>query len=505
MRYLNTLLLTILAAFAPIYLEAQETGNRASGLELNIEASGTVASGDYAPLWLSSNKYGLSSIESSSNYERLSVIRTIDNDSLRTWRLGYGADVAVAFNAARTLVIQQAFAEVGWKKAKLTIGAKEQPIMLKNRWLTSGALLLGTNARPIPQARLDIDYFNFPGCKGWWKWKLWGSYGKTMDGSWQRSYVEEAQTRYTGNVLYHEKALYWQFGKKDCCVPLTFDIALQMATEFGGKTYNTANTPGLDEKHPSNFKAYMNALLCSGSDTRDGAYANTEGNHVGSYNMALTWHGEGWKVKGYFERLFEDQSMMTVQYGIDDHLVGVEAQLPRNPFVSSLAVEHLSTRIQSGAVYHDVATNLPDAMNGRDEYYNHHIYSGWQHFGYNMGTPLLTSPIYNSRQTGWDKRMGDLYCYNNRVRAWHLALAGDPTEEINYRVLLSFTRNWGTYTYPLQDMTKQQYLLAEVGYAPERWNKTWNFTLGLAYDNGKLLGNSFGSQLTVRKTINLCK
>lgn len=505
MKHLFTLLSLMLMSTLPARLAAQGENSRASGLSLNIEASGTASSGDYAPLWLSSNKYGLSSVNSFSNYERMSVIRSIENDSLRSWRLGYGADVAVALNAARTLVVQQAFAEVGWKKAQLTIGAKEQPIMLKNRMLTSGALLLGNNARPIPQVRVDIDYFQFPWTNGWWKWKLWGSYGKTFDGEWQRSYVGENRTRYNGNAFYHEKALYWRFGKEDYMVPLTFDISLQIATMFGGKTYNLANQPGVDVKQPSNFKAFTNALLCSGSDTYDGAYANTAGNHVGSYNMALTWHGEGWKVKGYFERLFEDQSMMTVQYGIDDHLLGIEAELPKNPFVSSVAVEHLSTRIQSGAVYHDVATNLPDAMNGRDEYYNHHLYSGWQYYGYSMGNPFLTSPIYNSKQTDWDKRWGDLYCYNNRIQAWHLAFAGNPTDEINYRVLLSFTKNWGTYTYPFKDMAKQQYTLAEIGYAPNRWEKTWNFTLGLAYDHGKLLGDSFGSQLTVRKTIHLCK
>ncbi len=503
MKLTRTVFIGSLLILSALNLSAQEDGKLTSGMELGVEVSGTAASGDYAPLWLTGNKYGLSSIENWSNYERVSLMRTSDNDSLRNWRRGYGVDLAFTFNSARTFVVQQAFVEFGFKKANLIIGSQEHPILLRNQALTSGGLSLGINARPIPQIRLDFDYFTFPGTKGWWKWKLWASYGVLTDGKWQKKFAEETYdrvTRYTDNTMYHEKALYWKFGKEDCDVPLTFDIGLQIATQFAGKTHNVNVQPGVDQKHPSGFSAYMDALLCSGSDSYDGAYANTAGNHVGSYNMALTWHGDGWKVRGYFERLFEDQSMLTVQYGIQDHLVGLEAELPKNPVLTGVVVEHLSTYTQTGAVYHDEATGLPDKMNGRDDYYNHKMYSGWQFYGFGMGHPFLTSPIYNDGNSR--EHMGKLEFYNNRVKAWHVGLSGNPSDEVGYRVLMSFTRNWGTYVYPFQDMTKQQYLLAEANYKPH-WAKNWSGTLGISYDHGDLLGNSFGGQLTLRKTFNL--
>ena len=300
--------------------------------------------------------------------------------------------------------------------------------------------------------------------------------------------------------MYHEKALYWKFGKEDCAFPLTFDIGLQMGTQFAGKTHNMYAQRGNDLQHPTGFSAYMDALLCSGSDVTDGPNPNTAGNHVGSYNMALTWHGDGWKVKGYFERLFEDQSMLTVQYGIQDHLVGVEAELPKNPVLTGIVVEHLSTYTQTGPVFHDESPQLSDKMNGRDDYYNHNMYSGWQFYGYGMGHPFLTSPIYN--EGGEREKMGRLQFYNNRVKAWHFGFSGNPCDEVGYRILMSFTRNWGTHVYPFQDMMKQQYVLAETNYKPH-WAKDWSGTLGLSYDHGDLLGNSFGGQLTIRKTFNL--
>ena len=130
MKPTKTVLLSSLLLLSASNLKAQEGNNLTSGLELGVEVSGTVASGDYAPLWLSSNKYGLSSIENWSNYERVSLMRKSNNDSLRNWRRGYGADLAVAFNSARTFVVQQAFVEFGYKKANLIIGSQEHPILM---------------------------------------------------------------------------------------------------------------------------------------------------------------------------------------------------------------------------------------------------------------------------------------------------------------------------------------------------------------------------------------
>ncbi|MBP5618864.1 MAG: hypothetical protein J6X23_00220, partial [Bacteroidaceae bacterium] len=72
MKPTKTVLLSSLLLLSASNLKAQEGNNLTSGLELGVEVSGTVASGDYAPLWLSSNKSGLSSIENWSNYERVS-------------------------------------------------------------------------------------------------------------------------------------------------------------------------------------------------------------------------------------------------------------------------------------------------------------------------------------------------------------------------------------------------------------------------------------------------
>ena len=496
---LFTSLCTMLAGTAFAQTDSTRTAVVLGQTTALLETSVTAASGDFAPLWLTANRYGLSSAEPFSNYERAAIGRSISHDDGRRWGMGYGLDLAVAFGHERTFVLNEAFVEGRFKKLGLTLGAKRQPLEVQDAELTSGALSLGANARAIPQARLDVDWFSIPGTRGWWQWKLHGSFGLTTDGRWQEAWTNP-NMRYTRHVLYHEKALFWRFGRTDV-LPLTYELGLQMATQFGGTTYNALGR-GFDAPmtlhHGSGLRAFWNALTCQGSDRSDGLQPNTAGNVLGSYVMALDYHGSGWHARAYFERYFDDQSMLTVQYGIRDMLIGAEAWLPRNAYVSKAALEYITTTNQSGAVYHDSSPNMPEKMNGRDDYYNHNLYAGWQHYGMAIGSPLLTSPLYN-KAFGQE---GTLRFLNNRVKAWHIALAGDPTAEWHWRAMLTLTRNWGTYNHPFADRLRQTYAMAEATYKP-RWSHGWQATLAAALDHGKLIGNSFGGQLTIAKTLKI--
>lgn len=482
----------LLLSLTPLMSMAQDE-NLTEGLEISAEAQASL-SDDKTPLWLNANKYGLSSLEKSNGYLRSSAIRPLEADKNREWKWGYGLDLAVAANYTSSFIIHQAYGELGWKKMKLTLGAKEQTALMKNMELSSGAMSCGWNARPIPQARLDIDWFDIPRTHGWWKWKLYGSYGMTTDGNWQKSFTTRT-FRYTGNTLYHEKALYWKFGKEDSKIPITFELGLQMQAQFGGKTLNATGRGyhyATTIKHPVNFNAFLNALLAQGSDETDGVDKNTSGNHMGSWNMRLSYYGADWNIGARFERYFEDQSMMFIQYGIYDHLLGIDVSINKSRLISTITIEHLSTTNQSGAIYHDFTVNIPEKMNGIDNYYNHHLYSGNQHWGQAIGNPLLTSPIYNED--------GIITFHNNRVKAWHIGLSGDPYNWIHWRALATLTRNWGTYLAPYDDVLKQNHFLFEVTVKPY-FTKYWHFGLSFGLDHGKTVGNNKGFQLTVSRVL----
>lgn len=499
------LCLIICMVFLPFCMLAEEEAdstrrNWLHETEATIEASVTASTGDFAPLWLTANRYGLGSVRPHSAYLRANLERDIANDTARDWRLGYGVDLAIAFGHERTGILQQAYIEGAWKKIRLTLGAKQQPMETQNPELSSGELTLGINARPIPQARLDIDWFPFPWTKGWWQWRIFGSFGWMTDGRWQEGWVQEGK-RYARHTLYHDKALYWRFGRPDV-FPLTYEFGLRMATQFGGDCYNirserTNQGQMANYSYARGFKAYWQALTVQGSDNTDGSNPNVAGNTLGSYIMQLRYHGSHWQARAYWERFFEDHSMLTVQYGIRDMLIGAEVTMPRNPFLTSAVLEFMTSTDQSGAVYHDETPNLPDKMAGRDNYYNHNLYAGWQHYGQAIGNPFITSPLYN-KAFGSDHI---LRFNNNRVKAWHIALSGDPSPHWHWRAKASFTRNWGTYYYPLPDILRQSYAMAEAAYRTRP--SDWQLALAVGLDHGTLIGNSFGAQLTISKSLSL--
>ncbi len=466
--------------------------------DLTLSASATASGGTFAPLWLTANRHGLGSVRPTSGMLRATLERQPDADSTRRWQLAYGLDVAVTAGHERTFVPQQYYVAARRGLFTLTLGARQQHLVTQDDRLAGGAMSLGINARPLPQARLDIDWFAIPGTRGWWHWRMHGSYGLFTDGAWQRQWG--SRWRYATGTLYHEKALYWRIGREDR-LPLTYEIGLRMATQFGGTSYNifTDRNPQTTYRHATGPDAFVDALLCRGSDATDGSDPNTAGNHLGSYVMQLKWQAPAWQARVYWERYFDDQSMLTVQYGIRDMLLGGEVTLPRNSYVSKVVVEWLTTRDQTGAVYHDATPSMPDKMNGRDDYYNHLLYAGWEHYGQTLGHPFLTSVLYNDVLDASHM----LHFRNTRVRALHVGLAGQPTAEIEWRALMSLTRNWGTYERPLlPDPRRQAYLFGEATYSPAS-ARGWQFTLGVGVDRGRLLGNSTGAQLTIARRLHL--
>lgn len=478
--------------------QAQTLSSLTEGVSLNLEASTTTSTGDYAPLWLSSNRQGLISPYANSSYERVGLFRDASTDSVKKWRIGYGLDITLNQNAQTKLFAHQAYLEIQRNIFTLTLGSKEREIDLRNNQLTSGGLSLGINAQPIPMARLDIDYFSVPGTHDWLQLKGRIGYGMTTDGSWQKNWVENTSTRrYTSNILYHEKAGYLKIGKETASIPLILEAGIQMFTQFGGTNYN-AQGRGIDDHsdivNKENLSAFWHAFWPFGSsDTTDGTMSNVAGNMLGSWNMAISWKQNDWMLRGYFEHFFEDHSQLFTQYGVYDHLLGFETKLPSNPYVSNIVIEHISSKDQSGAVYHDNTSTMPEQISARDNYYNHIIYSGWQNYGMAMGSPLLTSPIYNKLHT--------LHFQNNRVQAWHFGLSGAPSKEISWRTMFTWTKNWGTYCSGW-DPTIETHFLGEINYMP-RWAETWSGTIATSYSHGSIIGNTEGIQLTIRKAISL--
>lgn len=490
----------LLAASLMLTLGAQAQVSRlGENVEYEVEASEMGATGHTAPLWFSANRHGFSSIENTSGYVRAAIERKIDTDSAHHWKFGYGVDVAVPYGFTSKWVVQQLYGEAQWHKFRVSFGSKERTQEFKDDKLSTGGMTFSTNARPIPQLRAELaDWWNITGHAHFLSIKGHAAYGMMTDGDWQERFVggEDSNKIFAKKTLYHSKAGYFKLGDERR-FPLTGMFGLEMVAMFSGEVWNVADRAGTSNTNfdshvvmSHGIRDFIDAFIPGGSDVNDGAYANAAGNQLGSWVFSLDWTAPTWSLHGYLDHYFDDHSQMFFQYGWVDNLVGIEARLPKNPFVSTIVYEHLNTSDQSGSVYHDATNVLPLQISGKDTYYNHHIYGAYHHWGQVMGNPLLLSPLYND-----DNR---LLLYNNRVRANHIGLRGNPCPDVSWRALCTFHHALGTYDVYVND-AKSVFFMAEANYTPHQLNG-WEFSLGLGANTGDLIGNSFGMQATVRKT-----
>lgn len=474
---------------------AQDMGK--GTLDYKVEMSGNAATGTYAPLWLTANRYGLASQEPNSGYLRAGVCY---NKSMKhNWRLETGLDLAGAVNQTAPFVVQQAYADISWRMLTLSVGSKERPgfPLEKNAALSSGMMVEGPNARPVPQIRGEIKEYLPIGFTGnWLALKGHLAYGMFTDGDWQQDFVS-ANKSFVKKALYHSKSLMFRLGNREK-LPLEFEFGILMATQFGGNKYqkNSDGSAKLILDMPDNLKAYWKAFFpqAGGEDTPAGEQVNIEGNMLGSWNFALNYYLHDWKFRAYLEHYFEDHSQMFWEYGRwKDGQLGIEITFPKNRWVSSLLWEGLSTWHSSGPLLYDgFWGSFPEyQVSGGDAYYNHYIYGAWQHWGMGMGNPLLPGPVYNEQ--------GEITFRSNRMKGQHVGITGNPSEEWSYRLLLSFNRYWGTYENPLDKVRKQFSSLAEVTYCPQ-WATGWSGSVSLGLDRGNYLGNSAGGCVTIRKT-----
>ena len=462
----------------------------------SIELNSITSKGTYAPFWLTTNKYGLSSIENKSGYFRVSLKKDITTDTISKWKLGYMADLALPVNYSSNFIIQQLYCDIEHKFGRLTIGAKELPLEMKNEELSCGDMTYSINSRPIPQIRLELKRFwPIPHTKNWISFKGHIAYGWFTDGHWQETFIDSNQKSHHSGSKFHSKSGYVKLGNEKR-FPLTLTAGVHFCAQFGGEAWNVGrradDTSDFNNSHiflSNNLKSYWHAFFPGGRDASDGAYSNAEGNQLGSYQANITFHNKNWSIKTYAEHFFEDHSQMFFEYDWKDFLIGAEINLPHNNFANTIVVEHINTKDQTGGIYHDHTTTLPIQISGADNYYNHSIYSSWQHWGQAIGNPLLISPIYNN---------GTLSFYHNRIRATHIGICGNPMKAVHYRLLYTTIKSWGTYQTPLEETESANFFLAECTLKPTKW-RNWSLTVGYASNNGTLLGNSNGASFTIKK------
>lgn len=484
----------LFASLLPWSLAAQpDSTQRWNHTHYSIEAEAIASKGQHNPFWFSANRYGLNSIAPQQHMLRLSLIRDEASDSARTWKLGYGADVVTGTHQLSPVHIQQLYASLRYGHSRFTLGMKEQASYLVHPTLSTGSQSFGMNARPLPEVRWDLEWTNISGAGHWAAIRGHAAYGIVTDGAWQKEYASPYQNYVKGTILHH-KAGFLRLGNPDRHT-FNFTMGIEMAREFGGTVHfgqgEKHGTPRQTQEMASDALQYLFAFIGTGGyDTVvKTQYANNGGNTVGSWRFALDYRNRryGWAARLYYDHFFEDHSAMFDEYGWFDGMWGLQVDFPKNHFISSIVLEHLRTDDQSGPLYHDHTAVVPDQISARDNYYNHGLFQGWQHFGMARGNALYASPMYEDK--------GTLIFSGNRFRANHIGITGQPLSKFSYRLLYSHLWSWGTYNVPYEEVRHQHSALLELGYT---W-RSWTAKVGLAFDRGDKIGQQSACQITIAK------
>ncbi|MBO9732392.1 MAG: hypothetical protein J7623_27365 [Chitinophaga sp.] len=438
-------------------------------LELHAGVVGTVASKEYQPLWLLSNKFGAISDRKGDAAVHVGF------SNRQVWQnkfyVKYGLDVYTN-NHFGNLFIEQGYVKAGYKNWEIRGGRYEEIIGEVDRDLSSGSMGISGNALPIPKIGIAVTtYTKVPFTNGWLQFKGLLSHG------WM------GKDQFIKDAWLHEKNFYLRIGKNK----LKLFGGIQHYAVWGG---SRKDLPAIT----SNWQGFMDVLLVKTKD--DGTVGNTDiqpnrpGDHRGIIEGGIDWENEQLALHLYNQTPFESGQ------GIDirniDRLIGVAyTNKKTGRWLEKITAEFIYTK-QSNDFF---------LLRLRESYYNNGVYlTGWDYHERIIGTPLFIDrnrgqqyfpgmkPMdWNAPKDSLRGRGGNII--NNRITGVHIGLIYHLTKKITGKTLVTYTQNYGTYTNPalFTPMKKQLYTLEELRYGlPE---KGMAITAAVAVDQGDLTKN----------------
>ena len=454
--------------------------------DLMTEAS--VGTGDYTAFQLSANRHHVLSTRANTAYVRGAV--HVDHPLSSQFTLSATVDALASVHADHKAYLQQCYANLSYQSFFLEVGSREIAPILRHSQLSSGTLMKGTNAKPIPQVHIGTNgFWTVPFTKGWLQACFDVGYGKFLDSNYREDQFNLGgliNQQYATGSLYHQKHLYFRSNPSK---PIFVIAGIEHVVQFCGTGYRRSDSGLSMSEKPANLKAFWEVILPVG-DTQYFEHEATEdwvyGNHLGSMTLQVGWNiNANHLLQVYLDNPFEDGSGIRKGNGWDG-LWGVQYtnKSPGRQAVREVVVEYLQTTNQSGPLHFDgadypepIRSQISDLVVGDDNYYNHSFYDSYTHYGMTPGHPLLTSPIYNQD--------GHTAFRDNRVKAWHIGIQGECTGRLSYIFKGSYREGLGIYAIPLTPKHHSFDALLQGSY---RFG-SWQFSAAYAITQGNILGD----------------
>lgn len=432
-----------------------------------LEFSGTGSSDAKSAFWLQHNQNGTVPFQPYSATLSTAIFKKADTDT-RLFDYGFKTDARFQLSDKFRVYFPELYLNARLHVFELKAGRSVEIYGTQDSTLSSGGLLFSQNTLPIPSISAGIPQFaTIP-----FTFKL-----IEIKGALVHSYFTDNIS--AKNMLLHHKFGYVRVGGE---LPVKIQYGLHHVAQWGG------HIPNLGQQ-PTGFDNFLRIFLAKsgGEDALRTDQINTLGNHIISQNLKLEIKLPVFQLDAYWQNISEDGPVrfMTKSMNVSDGLWGVTLKSNQFPAVKKILYEYLNTTDQSGP-YHDKDGIV---YGGADSYFNHGVYqAGWTYFSRTIGTPFITSPIYS----------GTIDIKNNRVQVHHFGVNGEM-KNVHYKMFFSFSRNYGSYSFPFDSMKTGNMFLLEISRKFPSLSNIEVF-VSLAADRGNMYGNNTGFVIRLVKT-----
>lgn len=500
---------------------------------LSLLLLGALSTGTQLPFWAGANQFGLMP-EGSGGLALLRAGTEYDATKEFQWKWGvslagqYDSRVLPEKTADFSAMVDELYASARWKAFTLDAGMKHFDTdflgagmpTLGSMSVTGGHIVWSGNTRTMPGYLITLNPVAVPFThQVLWIHGAFGDY-KTLD------------KRTVSGPLVHRTKI---FVLLKVLPQFDFQLGLDHVALWGG-TDPVTGQPVMPVTLDNYFRVITGRHASSSGTLSD--QLNVIGDHRGGLVCRLDWRGDGWKTAFQRDVPYDDGSGMagvqnfpdgvyTLWFGFDD----------KDRWISDILYEYQYTMKQSGT-YHDRPTTdkEKEGLDPSDPYhYEHHIYggldnyfnngsyaSGWTYYGRTIGDPLISPKgTHDATWTGKVPASAPvLGVENNRIKAHHLSIAGHAFHRLPYKLMLTYSQNYGTYAKPylgesqifkpwgtVHETPLHQLSAALVGEVPfasvgilssQSSLRQLTLTYGLFADRGQLLPDAFGVSVGVR-------
>jgi hypothetical protein len=391
---------------------------QSDSVQYQVEMKGIASTGTKSPFWIQNNQYGTVPFDPNS-LTIFAKLQKEKSDSNRLFDYNFVSSAYINIASNTSAILHELYLNGRFWIFNASVGMREESYGNQDETLSGGGLLFSKNARPMPKIFVGIEDFT----PLFFKNKLIEIKGGVSHG-WFTDQI------YTKDLLLHHKYATVRIGGTKS--PVHVQYSLDHAAQWGGIV------PGFSAQ-PTGIKDFINVFLARSGSSSSTLFEqiNVGGNHIISQSTKIELSISDYTINSYWQNISEDKPIriMWKAVNIADGLWGLSIENKKLPFFQKFLYEYLNTTDQTGP-YHDIDGII---YGGNDNYYNNYLYqNGWTNYGRTIGSPFITSPVYNKNK--------EVYILNNRVQVHHIGMQG-TFKGYNYKVIGSFTKNYGNYYF----------------------------------------------------------